>query len=354
MEINYKYLKENDLIIFEAIVGSQAYGLNIATSDVDIKYVYMLPLDVILSGTYIDQLNDDNNNKVGYELGRFLELIKSNNPTLLELLNISEEFILYKNPIWNLIEEKQSDFITSQCRWSFGEYAAAQIQKARGLNKKVFNPIEPIRKTPLDFCYVHEGQGSVALQSWLDRNNINQEDCGLVNKPKMNDLYSLFHGDGEYKGIVKSVESNEISYSSVHKDALPIAVMYFNRLGYSSYCKTYKEYWEWVKRRNPARYDATIANGKGYDAKNIMHCHRLLDCCIEIFEGKGIIVKRPNREELLEIRSGTKEFDYLVELAEEKISKIDKMYRESTLPKQVDDNMIKELLLKIRKTIYNL
>lgn len=34
-QITYEYLKENGLILFETIIGSQAYGTQTPTSDVD-------------------------------------------------------------------------------------------------------------------------------------------------------------------------------------------------------------------------------------------------------------------------------------------------------------------------------
>lgn len=37
-KITYEYLKENDLILFETVVGSQAYGTETPESDVDKKF----------------------------------------------------------------------------------------------------------------------------------------------------------------------------------------------------------------------------------------------------------------------------------------------------------------------------
>jgi predicted nucleotidyltransferase len=45
-EITYENLVKNDLIL-ETIIGSQAYGTQTPTSDVDKKFVYILPPDFI-------------------------------------------------------------------------------------------------------------------------------------------------------------------------------------------------------------------------------------------------------------------------------------------------------------------
>lgn len=47
-QITHEFLVENGLILFETIIGSQAYGTQTPESDVDKKFVYILPEDYIL------------------------------------------------------------------------------------------------------------------------------------------------------------------------------------------------------------------------------------------------------------------------------------------------------------------
>jgi len=56
-KITHEFLEQNGLILFECIIGSQAYGTQTPTSDVDKKFVYILPQDYILGTGYIEQLN---------------------------------------------------------------------------------------------------------------------------------------------------------------------------------------------------------------------------------------------------------------------------------------------------------
>jgi len=56
-EITYNYLVENGLILYECIVGSQAYATNVETSDIDKKFVYILPMENILGTGYVEQIN---------------------------------------------------------------------------------------------------------------------------------------------------------------------------------------------------------------------------------------------------------------------------------------------------------
>ena len=389
-------LRNNKWIIFEYIAGSISYGLNTPSSDIDIRGIYIQPMDDILSLGYIEQISDETNDTTFYEVRRFLELLSTNNPNILEMVGNIEP--IYKHPVFDIILEQKDNFISKICRNSFGGYAIQQIKKARGLNKKIVNPVDIERKNPLDFCNVHIGYDSIPLTKYLKDNNLNQKFCGIANVPHSRDLHALFYDfkahnrfsdniklifdNGEikqteideeslkiecsvggqflnYKGIVKESEdgkfpSNELRMSHINLNERENILCYFsyNIEGYTIYCKDYKEYWEWVEKRNNTRYNDNLKHGKGYDSKNLMHCHRLLDMAIEIGEGKGIIVKRPNREYLLKIRSGEMDYDFLVEDAENKIKTIDDVYKKSNLPERIDNKIVSDLLLKVRKEYY--
>ncbi len=352
--IDIQFLKDNKLIVFECISGSKAYGLDLPHSDTDIKGVFILPKDIFYSLDYIPQVSNESNDEVYYELRRFFELLAKNNPTLLEMLGTPEENILYRHPIFE--EVKPEIFLSKLCKETFAGYAAAQIKKARGLNKKIVNPIAPERKTILDFCYVPYKQGAVKVQEWINLQSKKQENCGLVKIPHMPNVYHLFYdetGELGYKGIMRKDNSNDISLSSVDKNAIPLTVMTFNLDGYTKYCGDYKNYWDWVEKRNNERYQNTISHGKNYDAKNMMHTFRLLDMAEEIALHRKIIVKRPNREHLLKIRAGEFEYEALVQEAEIKLQKIENFYKERDLQEVPDYNKINDLLVKIRSGFYS-
>jgi len=365
MDMTIKELKEKGLILFETVSGSRAYGTNLPTSDTDIRGVFIMPEDQVLGKGYVEQVNDNKNDIIYYEVGRFLDLLNTNNPNILELLNAPEDCIQYKNPLFDIILKHKGKFITKQCRNSFGGYAVQQIKKARGLNKKIVNPIEVKRKNPIDFCYVIEGYNSQPLTKWLKDRGVEQEFCGVVNIPNARDMYALFvdyagqlaktnsvnHGRLGYKGIT-SQDANQLKLSSIPKGEVSSCVFSYNKDGYTSHCKDYKEYWDWVENRNEDRYNDNTNHGKGYDGKNLMHCHRLLDMSLEILNGKGINVRRPNREELLSIRRGEMDYDELVDEAERKMELMDKLFVESKLPSNVPSNLSHNILLDIRKKFY--
>lgn len=346
-------LRNNNLIAFECVAGSRAYGLATATSDVDIRGVFILPERDFFGLHYAEQINADNNNVVYYELRRFVELLLHNNPNILELLGTGTEHIRIQHPLFSLLTPPL--FLSKRCKETFGNYAYSQIQKARGLNKKIVNPIAAERKTIVDFCYVLQGYGSLPLRQWLADNGYVQERCGLVRVPHFRDTYAVFYSEDStypFRGIMLKENSDDVATSSVPKGSAPVALLSFNREGYSKYCRDFSAYRKWEKERNHERYHSTLAHGKNYDAKNMMHVFRLLAMAAEIAEHGEIRTHRTDRDELLAIRSGTYSYEELVERAEQRIAHVEQLFAASSLPDAPDEHAIEHLLVHIRQEWY--
>ena len=355
--------------LYLVIRGSHAYGTNIPTSDTDYSGVFVQNLDSILGMSYVDQINDDKNDIVIYELRRFLELLAKNNPTILELLNTPEDCIIYKHPVFDEILSHKDKFITKICAQSFGGYAVMQIKKAKGQDKKQnWERDRVIRKTPLDFCYLHDKDKSVSLVSFLEENGYDQSLCGLTKVPHSRDTYSLFY-DYDAHNTARPVRlrgiafenSNDIRLSSIPKeDAVDskgitfIGHLSYNKDGYTSHCDDYKSYQEWLSKRNEQRWVDVKTHDQKIDGKNMMHCLRLTQMSKEIAEGKGIIVRRPNAQELISVRKGEIDLQSLIDRVELEIKEMDELFKNSSLPDRVDMGFVNELLIKIRKSLYNL
>lgn len=346
-------LKNSNNLLFETISGSRAYGTDLPHSDIDLRGVFIMPKSEFYSLRETTQVNDKTNDEVYYELSKFLDLLAKSNPNMLEMLAMPEDCVQYRHPLFERFSA--SDFLSKQCQHTFAGYAMSQVKKARGLNKKIVNPMGKERKSILDFCYVIEGHGSVALQDWLNRNNLNQEHCGLVKIDHFSNIYAVFYDAKKeygFKGIMKKDTANEVLLSSVPKGVDSVAIMSFNKDGYQVYCKDYRNYWDWVAKRNSERYANTVEHGKNYDAKNMMHTFRLLEMAAEIAREKRIIVRRPNRDFLLKIRKGDFEYAELLERAEAKIAEIEILYAKSDLPDKPDFKKINQLAIEIREAWY--
>ena len=62
-------------LMWKALSGSRAYGLDTPTSDTDIKGVFVLPQKMFYGWSDISQVSNPSNDIVYYELGRFFELL---------------------------------------------------------------------------------------------------------------------------------------------------------------------------------------------------------------------------------------------------------------------------------------
>ena len=378
------------------IRGSHAYGTNIETSDTDYAGVFIQSKEDIFGFNYKEQINDDKNDTVIYEIKRFLQLLASNNPTVLELLNTPKDCIIYKDPIFDLVLENRDKFITKVCAKSFGGYGKMQIQKAKGQNKKQnWEKDKVTRKDVLDFVYVIEGPKSIPWKKWND-GRYEEKFIGVVNVPNAMNVYAFYYDEDAhlyfseniseetriilakqiellkirkesgqpmgfgYKGLVKTgegqnvAESNALRLSSIPKGEEPICNIVYNKDGYSEHCKDYKSYEDWLANKNDARWVDVKSHGQKIDGKNMMHSRRLMDMAREIALGLGINVRRENVQELINIRKGKIDLQTLIYQVVKEIIEIDELFKNSNLPDSVDEKFVNNLLIKIRKYIYNI
>jgi hypothetical protein len=311
---------------------------------------------------------------------------------MLESLFVPKELVVGEiHPIIQHIIDNRNIFLTKQCCNAIFGYARAQIHKARGLNKKIVQPVLE-KKDVLDFCYTFKGQGSESIKDFLNSRNLDQKYCGLINIPNMKDTYGVYYDFAAYlnfehttdfaktKTIMAFIKttfgedywervrqriinkdfyglcgiihpdgtSNEVRLSSIPKGEKLLCNMTYNQNGYESHCKKYKEYKEWEKNRNPIRYESNL--NKNYDSKNMMHCVRLIHMGLELARGEGFnIVRTWDREFLLSIRNHEMEYDNLISYVEDKYKEFNEALETSTLPKEIDQNLVNQLLIDVRK-----
>jgi hypothetical protein len=244
------------------------------------------------------------------------------------------------------------------------------------------------KKDVLDFCYTFKEQGSQPIKEFLAERGLDQKYCGLVSIPNMKDVYGVYYDFASfihfeqpenwekffykfsslvqwdkiqhritcrtffgYSGIVHpDGKSNEVRLSSIPKGEIPICFMTYNQQGYESHCRKYKEYQEWVQKRNPARYESNLKSN--YDVKNVAHCVRLLHMGLELAHGDGFnVVRTWDREMLLNIRNHKYEYEEIIEYVEKTFAEMKELATSCDLPKTVDLNKVNDLILHARKML---
>lgn len=124
-----------DNIILEGVTGSRAYGLDTATSDTDIKGIYLLPTVEVLSRGFNSEKNTKDHvdpDWVYHEVQKFISLAVQCNPTILELMFLDDYTKL--NEWGQLLIDNRSLFLSNRIYKSYGGYALSQARKlnARG------------------------------------------------------------------------------------------------------------------------------------------------------------------------------------------------------------------------------
>ena len=381
---------ENKLA-YKFVRGSTLYNTNIETSDVDYGGVFILPNEKLLGlpHFYQDQVSDEKHDTTYYEFNRWVELLMKANPNALESLFAPKDKVIGDiHPAVQLIIDNRDMFLTKECFKSLSGYAYAQIQKCRGLNKKCVQPVME-KKEVMDFCYTFKDQGSQSMKEFLAEHGLDQKYCGLVNIPNMKDVYGVYYDFAAhwkfeetniyrllvqadklgytntsdvasisnryydevffgYSGIVHPEgKSNEVRLSSIPKSEIPICFMTYNQNGYESHCRKYKEYQEWIEKRNPARYESNLKSN--YDVKNVAHCVRLLHMGKELAEGKGFnVVRTWDRDMILDIRNHKYEYEEIIEYIEKVFAEMKELAEKCNLPETVDKQKVNELILQAR------
>ena len=354
--LDLDYLRAHpELLLLRVRTGSHAYGLATETSDEDFRGVYFPPYEYLLAGDYPAQIADATNDEVYYEVGRFFELLQKSNPTVLEMLATVGEDRLVEHPL--LRDVRVEDFLSKASARAFAGYAESQIRKARGLNKKVFRPVEKRLKSVEEFCYVLKDGGTIPLVEWLAEQGYAVERIGLASVNHTRGLFAMYYGTGAdagawARGISSGERANQLRLSNVPEGTPLVGYLNFNPDAYSVYRREYREYWDWVADRNEVRYEGTLAHGGGYDAKNMMHTLRLLDLAIGIFETGRVNVRVADRAFLLRVKAGEFSLETVLGWAEEKLGRLRGVAGASELPEEVDSFTVRNQLLAIRRRLY--
>lgn len=394
----FEDIEKSGLLLYRYVRGSQAYGTATPQSDTDEGAVYLEPIEQVL-GLGLDfqeEISDDKHDITWYGLKKYMNLLCSSNPNILESLFVPDRCVLYETPIITEIKAHKEQFLTKECFNSFIGYAIAQIKRAKGYNKLCVNPIEK-RLWPLDFCYTTYKQGTANMREWLQHRGLEQRFCGLVSLNNMPMCYSVFYDFGAhnaekyhgnfnefaadelyynyiqsscnlpaisvmaewfnehqkpvgYRGIVREDgESDDVRCSSIEKYILPICTMCYNKNGFESHCRKYKEYQEWTRKRNPVRYSDN--EGYNFDSKNMSHSFRLLHMGLEIArEGKFIVDRTGiDADYLLDIRNHKYTYEELIERLEAKKNELDEAIEKCTLPDTISREYVNEMMVDIRK-----
>ena len=337
----------NSLVIFRGVVGSRAYGTANAQSDTDMRGIFVVP-----SAEYVrlvpppKQISDEQNDKTYYSLLRFCELMAEANPTTMEMLYLPDDCIITTTPAFETLAEHRDMFITQRAVESHLGYAVSQIKKARGANKRVWNPWPEEAPTPEDYCmFVSDAR---QLPRPLKESGIDLRTClaTRLSKSVTEDMLHIYDYGKSTGGVFRG--GAPVTSSIPKEDAdKRIGILVFNKQAFESAKRQHREYWNWRRHRNEARWVQQERGQLDYDAKNMMHLTRLLfsgenivenGCPIVRFEGAKL-------DTLLSIRRGEWTFEEVISHAESIQKRIEK--GKNCLPRECDLEKVDALVAAV-------
>lgn len=348
--------------IFETIAGSHAYGLATLESDTDIRGVFCLPADAFISLQHPPkQVADERNDVVFYELRQYLALAADCNPNIIELLWSPADCVRFRHHLMDRILERRSDFISKKAYHTFSGYAYSQIKRARGQNKWVNNPKPETPPQKESYCYIISAaqprpaaQPSlldettfpcrpVALSDIAPRFDLKRCHCAAVEHGA--NLYRLYNYGDDAKGVFRGDQLVCESIPKADEWSRFCGLLLYNQQEYERALKDWKSYWEWRENRNDARYVSQERGEIDYDAKNMMHCMRLLWSGRNILENGEPLVRFTGQElqQLIDIRAGKYPYDELIAWVEREMVALDELKERSRLPESSNMKRIDRL-----------
>lgn len=338
-----------DFLIFKCTAGSHAYGMNTETSDMDERGVFIAPPEFVISCIQkVEQIEDPKHDDVVYELRKFLKLAAACNPNIIELLFTDEGNIKFIDPAFRVFRDYRHIFLSKKARHTFAGYAHAQLHRIKGHHKWIMQPQKEKSPSIIDYCRLIKN-GVVIT----DANQIRElaTECFLV-ETFGTTQFRVFSSPDYFKEKLGffTADEKQVRPINVHDDVLISKAKYIGFLlinldQFKKDHRLWKDYWDWKKNRNEQR--AELEAKYKFDTKHASHLVRLLRMCEEILTHGKVIVRRPDAAELLAIRNGEFDYEWLIKWAEDMDNKLNTLYETSPLPYSADYKAIDELYREV-------
>ena len=342
-------MKDNMLV--KHFAGSIAYGTNLPTSDTDYRGIFCAdPINVRTPFFPIREAEDttEEDTKL-FELAHFMKLCLDCNPNVVETLWVDSSDITYTTPAYQLLRDHRDQLLSTKIAYSTCGYAMAQLKRIKGHNKWINQP-QPKDK-PEQWAFV-------SLVQWFGKDKVLPRDFNLTlyNKGYMlvsfgNNMYGLY--DNEKRSAVRPDGSLNTNFDG-DRESLepPKAVIKFNKEEWKLACDKWDQYWKWKANRNAARSE--LEEEHGYDTKHAMHLVRLLRMGVESLRDGVILVKRPDAEELLDIRNGALTYEELITYSESLEANIQQLRETTSLPKAPNIKLGADLLMEVQNIMWRI
>jgi predicted nucleotidyltransferase len=374
LQTNLPWLKERT--IFLTRHGSHAYGTSTPTSDEDFKGVAIPTVKYFMG--YLERFEQaefrhqqHGVDMVIYDIRKFFKLAADCNPSIIEVLYTDPNDHIFLTEVGKKLLAGRDQFLSRKAKHTFSGYAVSQLKKIQNHYRWLRNPPEgaPTREEfglpqrtviPADQLMAAQSMIRKQIEHWnvpidelddaariavqerfvealalIETGYRAQVMAALeieIEKDLLEEMSGLRHARDLIAGLgganLERIAGTLLGFSDNFLELLDRERAYKGRQ------EEWRAYQTWLATRNPARSE--LERKYGYDTKHGMHLVRLVRMGREILEGKGVLVKRPDAQELLEIRGGSWTYESLLDWSEKALQELDALYETSVLPKAPD------------------
>jgi hypothetical protein len=324
-------------VILKAMAGSHLFGTNTETSDKDYKGIYLPSAKEILLGSYSESVQHSTGNPLGkntkedvdtelYSVKKFLKMVSNGDTAALELLFTPDNMILEKTEEWDFIKSYRDKLLSSKVTAMIG-YARQQANKygIKGSRMGELSQVNDFFKSQqkkLEF--------NAKLKHCWEDINIHLQGFNFVH-------------------FIELDVTND--YKAVKEPAIEILGKKFGwNTPLNLVCKnisdTYKNYGQRAR-------EAKANNG--VDFKALSHAVRVTIQGIELLKTGSMNLPhtQSNLELIRDIKLGRIHFEEVSQIITDSLEVLEKAREESLLPKEVDQNILDEILMTLHRKVLN-
>lgn len=347
---NLHWLPDRTILLVKS--GSQSYGTSLPTSDLDVKGVAVPPREYFHGFLKVfEQAEQTKPDLVVYDIRKFFRLAADCNPNIVEVMWTDPNDWLQMTEPGLMLVNARALFLSRKAKHTFSGYAAAQLKRIRGHNRRLRNPptAPPVRA---DFGLPESSvissddrdAAEAAIQKKIDEWGLDLESLTRPEKIALEGKIAATLAEMQIGADEQwCAASRVLGFSENFIEAMK------NERRYRTVQREWAQFQDWKKNRNPER--AAMEAQFGMDCKHAMHLVRLTKMCREILTTSKVIVKRPDAEELLSIRNGAWTYEQLVEWAEREDAELEEVAKTSLLPHAPDRAKLDQLCQTIVESV---
>lgn len=341
-EVKDRIIKENVLLKLQS--GSHLYGLSTPESDVDYLGVVYEPFEYKIGFNTFNELDvsvkDKHSNgrntkdaidEKYYSLSRFVELLKSNNPTIVELLFARD--VEFRHPVIEKLYEHRMDFLSkSRIENGFIGYAIAQEKKMEIKSEnlsEVSTFFEVIKDMDVD--------GTSTVIDVLKRD---KKLAGYCYQYEMNQL-----------DLVERLKASK-SKEEIKKLNSKLGKMYLGTREFSVNILFKKLRAQLEQIMNQKSNRSELVEKYNFDVKFASHYLRLLLEGVELLETGEIKFPLKDREFLLDVKLGKYTLDEVLEHGAKLKDRVRKAQENSVISDKVHHGRVEKVVLDFYREMY--